>query len=72
MNLVDQCRERKIHTRNIEISTYEYDEEHIVIDPKIRLSAFPPDTRPSKDGLNDAAHTRQGPVHIAEKVKPAK
>ena len=34
---------------------------------KIRLLAFPPDTRPSKDGLNDAAHTRQGPVRIAEK-----
>jgi len=32
MNLVDQCRDRKIHTRNIEISTYEYDEEHIVVE----------------------------------------
>jgi Protein of unknown function (DUF2889) len=32
MNLVDQCRERKIHTRNIEISTYDYDEKHIVVE----------------------------------------
>jgi Protein of unknown function (DUF2889) len=32
MNLVDQCRERKIHTRNIEISTYHYDEKHIVVE----------------------------------------
>ena len=32
MNLVDQCRDRKIHTRNIEISTYEYDEENIVVE----------------------------------------
>jgi hypothetical protein len=39
---------------------------------KVRLLAFLPDTRPSKDGLNDAAHTRQGPIRIAEKEKPAK
>jgi hypothetical protein len=32
MNLVDQCRDRKIHKRNIEISTYEYDEKHIVVE----------------------------------------
>jgi hypothetical protein len=32
MNLVDPCRDRKIHTRNIEIATYEYDEEHIVVE----------------------------------------
>jgi hypothetical protein len=32
MNLVEQCRDRKIHTRNIEISTYEYDEENIVVE----------------------------------------
>jgi hypothetical protein len=32
MNLVERCRDRKIHTRNIEISTYEYDEEHIVVE----------------------------------------
>ncbi len=32
MNWVDQCRERKIHTRNIEISTYHYDEKHIVVE----------------------------------------
>ncbi|MGD9233862.1 MAG: DUF2889 domain-containing protein, partial [Desulfobacterales bacterium] len=32
MNLVDTCRDRKIHTRNIEIATYEYDEEHIVVE----------------------------------------
>jgi hypothetical protein len=40
--------------------------------PKIRLLTFLPDTRPSKDGLNDAAHTRQGPIRIAEKETPAK
>jgi len=32
MNLIEQCRDRKIHTRNIEISTYEYDEENIVVE----------------------------------------
>jgi len=32
MNLVDTFRDRKIHTRNIEIATYEYDEEHIVVE----------------------------------------
>jgi len=32
MNLVDPCRDRKIHTGNIEIATYEYDEEHIVME----------------------------------------
>ena len=32
MSLVERCRDRKIHTRNIEISTYEYDEEHIVVE----------------------------------------
>ena len=32
MNLVEKCRDRKIHTRNIEISTYEYDEENIVVE----------------------------------------
>ncbi len=32
MNLADQCRDRKIHTRKIEISTYEYDEEHFVVE----------------------------------------
>jgi hypothetical protein len=32
MNFVDQCRDRKIHTRNIEICTYEYDEKHIVFE----------------------------------------
>jgi len=32
MNFVDQCRGRKIHTRYIEISTYEYDEKHIVVE----------------------------------------
>jgi hypothetical protein len=42
------------------------------MDPKIRLLAFPPDTRPSKDGLNDATHTRLGPIRIAEKETPAK
>jgi len=31
MNLVEQCRDRKIHTRNIEISTYEYDDDNIVV-----------------------------------------
>ena len=31
MNLIEQCRDRKIHTRKIDISTYEYDEEHIVV-----------------------------------------
>jgi len=32
MNLVDQCRDRKIHTRSIKISTYEYDEESMVVE----------------------------------------
>jgi len=32
MNLVGQCKDRKIHSRSIEISTYEYDEEHIVVE----------------------------------------
>jgi len=32
MNFVEQCRDRKIHTRNIEISTYEYDEENFVVE----------------------------------------
>jgi hypothetical protein len=32
MNLVEHCRDRKIHTRNIEINTYEYDEENIVVE----------------------------------------
>jgi Protein of unknown function (DUF2889) len=32
MNLIDRCRDRKIHTRNIEISTYEYDDEHVVVE----------------------------------------
>ncbi|MBW2490086.1 MAG: DUF2889 domain-containing protein [Deltaproteobacteria bacterium] len=32
MNLVDPCRDRKIHTRKIEISTYEYDEKHVVVE----------------------------------------
>ena len=32
MNWVDQCRDRKIHTRNIEICAYEYDEKHIVVE----------------------------------------
>ncbi len=32
MNWVDACRDRKIHTRKIDISTYEYDEEHIVVE----------------------------------------
>jgi len=32
MNLVDQCRDRKIHTRSIKISTYEYDEENMVVE----------------------------------------
>ncbi|MFC1813477.1 DUF2889 domain-containing protein [Thermodesulfobacteriota bacterium] len=32
MNLVEQCRDRKIHTRKIEISTYEFDEENIVVE----------------------------------------
>ena len=39
---------------------------------EVRFLAFPPDTRPSKDGLNDAAHTRPGPDRIAEKETPAK
>jgi len=39
---------------------------------ELRPLAFPPDIRPSKDGLNDAAHTRQGPIRIAEKAIPAK
>ena len=32
MNLIEHCREKKIHTRNIEISTYEYDEENVVVE----------------------------------------
>ena len=32
MNFVDQCKEKKIHTRNIEISTYEFDEKNIVVE----------------------------------------
>lgn len=32
MNLVEPCKNRKIHTRKIEISTYEYDEENIVVE----------------------------------------
>jgi hypothetical protein len=32
MKLIDRCRDRKIHTRNIEISTYEYDDEHIAVE----------------------------------------
>jgi len=32
MNLVEQCRDRKIHTRSIKISTYEYDEENMVFE----------------------------------------
>lgn len=32
MNLVDQCKDRRIHTRGIEISTYEYDEENFVVE----------------------------------------
>lgn len=32
MNFVEQCRERKIHKRNIDISTYHYDEKHIVVE----------------------------------------
>jgi len=32
MNLVGQCKDRKIHSRSIEISTYEYDEQHIVVE----------------------------------------
>lgn len=32
MNLVESCRGRKVHTRNIEISTYEYDEQHIAVE----------------------------------------
>ena len=32
MNLVDKCRDRKIHTRNIEISTYDYNAESIVVE----------------------------------------
>jgi len=32
MNLVETWREKKIHTRNIEISTYEYDAENIVVE----------------------------------------
>ena len=32
MNLVEQCRNKKIHTRKIDISTYEYDEENIVVE----------------------------------------
>ncbi len=31
MNLLDQCRDRRIHARKIEISSYEYDEEHIAV-----------------------------------------
>lgn len=31
MNLVEQCKGKKIHTRNIEISTYEYDDRNIVV-----------------------------------------
>jgi hypothetical protein len=36
MNLVEQCNGGKIHTRNIEISTYEYDEENIVIEGRLK------------------------------------
>ena len=32
MGLDNQYKGRKIHARNIEISTYEYDEEHIVVE----------------------------------------
>ncbi len=31
MNLDSQHKEKKMHTRNIEISTYEYDEENIIV-----------------------------------------
>ena len=31
-SILDRCRDRKIHSRNIEISTYHYDEKHIVVE----------------------------------------
>ena len=36
MNLVEQCSGGKIHTRNIEISTYIYDDENIVIEGRLK------------------------------------
>ncbi len=32
MSLVEQCRDRKIHTRRIEIATYAYDDANIVVE----------------------------------------
>ena len=31
MNLLEQCRDRKIHDRKMDISTYDYDDAHIVV-----------------------------------------
>lgn len=51
MNLVEQCEGGKIHTRNIEISTYEYDDENIVVEGVLKDDVLIPmyvsgETRP--------------------------
>ena len=40
MGLDNQYKGRKIHARNIEISTYEYDDEYIVVEGELKEDAL--------------------------------